>query len=98
MDSVIICQLPGFHFSLQHSQCKKERPSSMATLFDSLPSAGVKSTSRGSSSGANGSSTSGAIVTSGERTLQWVYDEETSNCMLCNTQFTLITRKVLTIP
>ncbi|TMW56078.1 hypothetical protein Poli38472_008726 [Pythium oligandrum] len=59
----------------------------MATLFGDLPSAGPKSSSRsGSISGGSGGAGS-------ERALQWVFDEDTPNCMLCNTQFTMITRK-----
>lgn len=58
----------------------------MATLFGSLPAAGSRS-------GSSALVTAGSI--GGERALQWVYDEETSNCMHCNTPFTLLTRKVI---
>lgn len=61
----------------------------MATLFGSLPSAAMRNQGRSTalvSSASNGSSS--------ERALQWVYDDETSNCMHCNTPFTVITRKV----
>ncbi|KAJ0401666.1 hypothetical protein P43SY_001298 [Pythium insidiosum] len=44
-----------------------------------------------SSTGSSGSA--GSSGGSGERTLHWVNDEDTTNCMLCNTAFTLITRK-----
>ncbi|CAI5702843.1 unnamed protein product [Peronospora effusa] len=58
----------------------------MATLFGSLPSAAMRNRGR-----------STALVSSTgnskERSLQWVYDDETSNCMHCNTPFTVITRK-----
>ncbi|CEG47529.1 early endosome antigen 1-like [Plasmopara halstedii] len=58
----------------------------MASLFGKLPSAAMRN---------YGHST--ALVSTAnsncERTLQWVYDDETSNCMLCNTLFTMITRK-----
>lgn len=60
----------------------------MATLFGNLPTAGSQSRSGSSALVAAGS-------IGGERALQWVYDEETSNCMHCNTPFTLLTRKVL---
>lgn len=60
----------------------------MASLFAGLPSAAVRNQGRStalvSASGSGGS----------ERGLQWVYDDETANCMHCNTPFTLITRKV----
>lgn len=62
----------------------------MATLFGDLPSAGVRSGRSSALVTANGSVSSATS----ERALQWVYDEETSNCMHCNTPFTLITRKV----
>lgn len=61
----------------------------MATLFGSLPAAGSQSRS------GSGSSALIAAGSGGERALQWVYDEETSNCMHCNTPFTLLTRKVI---
>lgn len=65
----------------------------MATLFGNLPAVGARSQAAGRSGGSSGG---GAIVTTGgnERALQWVYDEETANCMHCNTPFTLLTRKV----
>lgn len=65
----------------------------MATLFGNLPSVGV----RASTGSSRGSAVGGALVATNpgsERALQWVYDEETSNCMHCNTPFTLLTRKV----
>ena len=60
----------------------------MATLFGSLPSAAARNQGR-----------STALVTAttrsgSDRELKWVYDDETSNCMHCNTPFTMITRKV----
>ncbi|GAB9471934.1 hypothetical protein Gpo141_00009129 [Globisporangium polare] len=58
----------------------------MATLFGNLPTAGSQSRSGSSALVAAGS-------IGGERALQWVYDEETSNCMHCNMPFTLLTRK-----
>ncbi|KAF1330754.1 Early endosome antigen 1-like, partial [Globisporangium splendens] len=63
----------------------------MATLFGDLPAAGLRAGRSSALVTANG----GAGGTS-DRALQWVYDEETSNCMHCNTPFTLITRKVQT--
>lgn len=63
----------------------------MATLFGNLPAVGAR-TQPMSRSGSGG----GALVAAvgSERALQWVYDEETANCMHCNTPFTLLTRKV----
>jgi hypothetical protein len=65
----------------------------MASLFAGLPSAAVRNQGRStalvSASGSGGGSGGGS-----ERGLQWVYDDETANCMHCNTPFTLITRKV----
>uniref|UniRef100_A0AAV1UXT2 Uncharacterized protein n=1 Tax=Peronospora matthiolae TaxID=2874970 RepID=A0AAV1UXT2_9STRA len=58
----------------------------MATLFGSLPSAAARN--RGRSTALVTSTRSGS-----DRELKWVYDEETSNCMHCNTPFTMITRK-----
>lgn len=63
----------------------------MASLFGSLPSAAVRNQGRSTALvSASGSGSGG----SSERALQWVYDEETANCMHCNTPFTLLTRKV----
>ncbi|KAL3674248.1 hypothetical protein V7S43_000206 [Phytophthora oleae] len=58
----------------------------MATLFGSLPSAAMRN--HGRSTALVSTAGSGS-----ERSLQWVYDDETSNCMHCNTPFTVITRK-----
>jgi hypothetical protein len=75
----------------------------MASLFGSLPSAGLRQHTRSGSGGAtslscsSSSSSSSNVCGHGERTLHWVYDEETSNCMHCNVPFTLITRKVSAI-
>ncbi|DBA03532.1 TPA: hypothetical protein N0F65_011433 [Lagenidium giganteum] len=66
----------------------------MASLFDSLPSAGLKHRAR---SGASVASTASTGAPASERALQWVYDEETSNCMHCNTPFTLLTRKPMRV-
>jgi hypothetical protein len=59
----------------------------MATLFGSLPSAAMRN--HGRSTALVSSAGSGS-----ERALQWVYDDETSNCMHCNTPFSVLTRKV----
>ncbi|TDH68887.1 hypothetical protein CCR75_000464 [Bremia lactucae] len=58
----------------------------MASLFGSLPSAAVRN---------HGRSTAllSATDNCSDRTLRWIDDEETSNCMHCNTSFTIITRK-----
>lgn len=63
----------------------------MASLFGSLPSAAVRNQGRSTAlvAAAGGGGAGGS-----ERALQWVYDDETANCMHCNTPFTLITRKV----
>ncbi|RLN83141.1 hypothetical protein BBJ28_00025613 [Nothophytophthora sp. Chile5] len=62
----------------------------MATLFGSLPSAAMRNHGRSTAlvSAAGGSGSVGS-----ERALQWVFDDETANCMHCNTPFTVITRK-----
>lgn len=64
----------------------------MASIFGDLPTAGLRHHTR---SGTLVASTGSGSV--GERALQWVYDDETANCMHCNTPFTMITRKVYTL-
>lgn len=57
----------------------------MASLFDSLPSAGLRTRSKTSTTSSSSDN---------DRMLNWVQDDEKSNCMHCNTPFTLLTRKV----
>ncbi|KAL0587151.1 hypothetical protein ABG067_003209 [Albugo candida] len=56
----------------------------MASLFDSLPSAGLRTRSKTSTTSSSSDN---------DRMLNWVQDDEKSNCMHCNTPFTLLTRK-----
>ena len=89
------CRLVEKTIVYLHESEDREAPESithvvidMATLFGSLPSAAMRNRGRNT---ALVSSTRG---NSSEHALQWVYDDETSNCMHCNMPFTLITRKV----
>ncbi|KAL3656483.1 hypothetical protein V7S43_018630 [Phytophthora oleae] len=79
-DASLWTELSTLHF-------KGPPPSAMATLFGSLPSAAMRNHVRSTALVSTAGSGSG-------RSLQWIYDDETSNCMHCNTPSTVITRKV----